>query len=118
MPVKSRSSPRTKGRRAPRARGTLPETPCWRVSVYHGPAHPFEFLTDDFTLPGAHRFSPEELTAHLSEIPRDRDIVLYCTCPSETTAAKTAAILTRLGIERVRPLRGVFDQWKRLEPIS
>jgi membrane protein DedA with SNARE-associated domain/rhodanese-related sulfurtransferase len=83
--------------------------------------HPLEVLTDPFTLPGAHRFSPEDLTLHQSEIPRDRDIVLYCTCPSEATAAKTAAILEQLGIERVRPLRGGFDQWKRLgyslEPV-
>ena len=48
------------------------------------------------------------------EIPRDRDIVLYCTCPSEATAAKTAMTLHKLGIERVRPLRGGFDEWKRL----
>ncbi len=83
--------------------------------------HPLEVLTDPFTLPGAHRFSPEELTLRQSEIPRDRDIVLYCTCPSDATAAKTAAILERLGIERVRPLRGGFDEWKRLayclEPV-
>ncbi len=48
------------------------------------------------------------------EIPRDRDVVLYCTCPSEATAAKTAMELHKLGIERVRPLRGGFDEWKRL----
>ena len=83
--------------------------------------HPLEFLTDPFMLPGAHHFSPEELTVRQSEIPRDREIVLYCTCPSEATAAKTAAILERLGIERIRPLRGGFDEWKRLgyplEPV-
>jgi rhodanese-related sulfurtransferase len=48
------------------------------------------------------------------EIPRDRDIVLYCTCPSEATAAKTAMTLHKLGIDRVRPLRGGYDEWKRL----
>ena len=76
--------------------------------------HPLELLPDPFTLPGAVHFSPELLTAHHAEIPRDRDIVLYCTCPSEATAAKTAMTLHRLGIERVRPLRGGFDEWKRL----
>ena len=48
------------------------------------------------------------------EIPRDRDIVLFCTCPSEATAAKTAMTLHKLGIDRVRPLRGGFDEWRRL----
>lgn len=76
--------------------------------------HPLELLPDPFTLPGAVHFSPDTLTARHSEIPRDRDIVLYCTCPSEATAAKTAMRLHRLGVERVRPLRGGFDEWKRL----
>jgi membrane protein DedA with SNARE-associated domain len=76
--------------------------------------HPLELLPDPFTLPGAQHFSPESLTARHLEIPRDRDVVLYCTCPSEATAAKTAMTLHKLGIERVRPLRGGFDEWKRL----
>jgi membrane protein DedA with SNARE-associated domain/rhodanese-related sulfurtransferase len=76
--------------------------------------HPLELVPDPFTLPGAVRFSPDELTARQSEIPRDCDVVLYCTCPSEATSAKTAMMLVKFGIERVRPLRGGFDEWKKL----
>jgi membrane protein DedA with SNARE-associated domain/rhodanese-related sulfurtransferase len=76
--------------------------------------HPLELVPDPFKLPGAVHFSPDTLTARQSEIPRDRDVVLYCTCPSEATAAKTAMQLHKLGIERVRPLRGGLDEWKRL----
>jgi membrane protein DedA with SNARE-associated domain/rhodanese-related sulfurtransferase len=76
--------------------------------------HPLELLPDPFTLPGALLFSPDSLAARHHEIPRDRDIVLFCTCPSEATAAKTAMTLMKLGIERVRPLRGGYDEWKRL----
>ena len=76
--------------------------------------HPLELLSDPFTLPGALHISPDALTARHREIPRDRDIVLFCTCPSEATAAKTAMTLHKLGIERVRPLRGGYDEWKRL----
>jgi membrane protein DedA with SNARE-associated domain/rhodanese-related sulfurtransferase len=76
--------------------------------------HPLELLADPFTLPGAVHFSPDSLTARHLEIPRDRDIVLFCTCPSEATAAKTAMTLHKLGIDRVRPLRGGYDEWKRL----
>jgi len=76
--------------------------------------HPLEILPDPFTLPGALHFSPEALALRQNEIPRDRDIVLFCTCPSEATAAKTAMALHKLGIERVRPLRGGFDEWRRL----
>jgi membrane protein DedA with SNARE-associated domain/rhodanese-related sulfurtransferase len=76
--------------------------------------HPLELLPDPFTLPGAQHFSPDSIAARHLEIPRDRDVVLFCTCPSEATAAKTAMTLMNLGIARVRPLRGGYDEWKRL----
>ena len=76
--------------------------------------HPLELLPEPFTLPGARHYSPDSLAERHNEIPRDRDVVLYCTCPSEATAAKTAMTLHRLGIDRVRPLRGGYDEWKRL----
>ena len=76
--------------------------------------HPLELLPDPFKLPGALHVSPEDLEARVHEIPRDRDVVLYCTCPNEASAASTALKLHKLGVERVRPLRGGFDEWKRL----
>jgi membrane protein DedA with SNARE-associated domain/rhodanese-related sulfurtransferase len=76
--------------------------------------HPVEQLTDPFVLPGAQRIPPDELTQRHTEIPRDRDVVLYCTCPNEETAARTAMQLQKLGVERVRPLRGGYQAWKNL----
>jgi membrane protein DedA with SNARE-associated domain/rhodanese-related sulfurtransferase len=76
--------------------------------------HPLELVPDPYTLPGALHVSPEALAKRVGEIPRDRDVVLYCTCPSEATAAKVAMTLHKAGIDRVRPLRGGFDEWKRL----
>jgi rhodanese-related sulfurtransferase len=75
--------------------------------------HPLDYLPDPRVLPGAVRLTPDKLVETHSEIPRDRDIVLYCTCPSEATAAKMALNLRKLGIYRVRPLRGGFDMWKQ-----
>ncbi len=57
---------------------------------------------------------PKRLMQRSGEIPRDRDVILYCTCPSEATAAKMAMKLRQNGIYRVRPLLGGFDQWKKL----
>jgi membrane protein DedA with SNARE-associated domain/rhodanese-related sulfurtransferase len=76
--------------------------------------HPLDYLPDPRVLPGAVRFTADSLLANSASIPRDRDIVLYCTCPSEATAAKTAMTIRKLGIQRVRPLRGGFDGWKNL----
>ncbi len=87
--------------------------------------HPLDILPDPRILPGAVRLQPSELIARNAEIPRDRDVVLYCTCPSEATSAKVALTMRRFGVERIRPLRGGFDSWKEegyplveiLEPI-
>jgi len=74
--------------------------------------HPLDYLPDPRVLPGAVRIGPKELAAHAEIIPRDRDVILYCTCPSEETSAKLAQQLLRMGVHRVRPLRGGFDVWK------
>ena len=63
------------------------------------------------TLPGAIRLDPEELEARHTDIPRDCDIVLYCTCPNETTSARVALALKKRGIERVFPLEGGIEAW-------
>jgi membrane protein DedA with SNARE-associated domain/rhodanese-related sulfurtransferase len=74
--------------------------------------HPLDVLTDPLVLPGALRLGPDELKLRRELIPRDRDVVLYCTCPSEETSAKVAMELRRLGVMRVRPLRGGLQGWK------
>ncbi len=74
--------------------------------------HPLDYLPDPRVLPGSVRVSPADLTAHQSMLPRDRDVILYCTCPSEETSAKVALQLHKFGINRVRPLRGGFEGWR------
>jgi len=74
--------------------------------------HPLDVLPDPRTLPGAVRIGPDDLKLRRAMIPLDRDVVLYCTCPSEETSAKVALELRRLGVRRVRPLRGGLQGWK------
>jgi membrane protein DedA with SNARE-associated domain/rhodanese-related sulfurtransferase len=62
-------------------------------------------------IPGALHFAVAEAEQHLSGLPRDRDIILYCNCPNEASAAKVARLLMNHGFERVRPLRGGLDAW-------
>jgi rhodanese-related sulfurtransferase len=75
--------------------------------------HPLDYLPDPRVLPGAIRIGPNEIARCVYVFPRDRDVILYCTCPSEETSAKVALQLHKLGITRVRPLRGGFDGWKK-----
>ena len=76
--------------------------------------HPLDYLPDPRTLPGALSLTPDKLLEHSDQIPHDQEVVLFCTCPSEATAAKMALRLRNLGIYRVRPLRGGYEEWKRL----
>ncbi len=62
-------------------------------------------------IPGALHISLGEAESHLKDLPRDRDIVLYCTCPSEASAARVAKTLMTHGFKRVRPLHGGLDAW-------
>jgi membrane protein DedA with SNARE-associated domain/rhodanese-related sulfurtransferase len=47
----------------------------------------------------------------LHGIAPDRELVLYCNCPHEATAAKAAKALQARGYRHVRPLAGGLDAW-------
>jgi membrane protein DedA with SNARE-associated domain/rhodanese-related sulfurtransferase len=74
--------------------------------------HALEFEAEPETIPGAVHMDAAEMEEALDVIPRDRDIVLFCNCPNEATAAEMASRLQRLGITRIRPLAGGLDGWR------
>ena len=63
-------------------------------------------------IPGALHIALPEVAPRLKDLPRDRDIILYCTCPNEASAASVAKILMNHGFKRVRPLYGGLDAWR------
>lgn len=75
--------------------------------------HPLDYLPDPRTLPGALLLSPEKLKQELTLIPKNREVVLFCTCPSEAISAKAALELRKAGVAHVRPLYGGYDEWKK-----
>ena len=62
-------------------------------------------------IPGALLMSGDEIDERLRALPKDRDIVFYCTCPNEASAAQIAKRLIGMGYTRVRPLAGGLDAW-------
>ena len=60
----------------------------------------------------ARHLTLDELKSRQQEIPRDRDIILYCSCPNEVTSARMALLLQRNGFTHVRPLLGGLDAWR------
>ena len=41
----------------------------------------------------------------------NQEVILYCACPNEASAAAVAKKLMRAGFRRVRPLKGGIDAW-------
>jgi len=66
---------------------------------------------DPRRIPGAIGVPLDAIEAGNAELPRDRQIVLYCACPNEAAAAKAARLLFDRGYARARPLLGGLDAW-------
>jgi membrane protein DedA with SNARE-associated domain/rhodanese-related sulfurtransferase len=62
-------------------------------------------------IPGALGLELAALKRELHDLPRDREIVLYCNCPNEASAAVAARLLAGHGYVHVRPLTGGLDAW-------
>jgi membrane protein DedA with SNARE-associated domain/rhodanese-related sulfurtransferase len=66
---------------------------------------------DGRRIPGA-RFVPlDEVPKRVEEFPLDREVIFYCSCPNEASAAYAARQLMNLGYTRVRPLLGGLEAW-------
>ena len=62
-------------------------------------------------IPGAIHLPLHGFEEHIRELPRDREIILYCSCPNEASAAQVAKLLINAGFVRVRPLLGGLEAW-------
>ena len=60
-------------------------------------------------IPGAIPMALSDIKRRADQLPRDREVVLYCNCPNEASAASAARLLAERGFKRVRPLAGGFD---------
>jgi membrane protein DedA with SNARE-associated domain/rhodanese-related sulfurtransferase len=67
---------------------------------------------DPALIQGAIHLTMDEIEKRMSELPRDRDIVVYCACPNEESSARLALQLQRKGFTRIRPLLGGIEAWR------
>jgi len=77
---------------------------------------PLDLLADSAIIPGAQRLSPEEVLANPALIPVDKELVVYCTCPSDKTsraiAHRAQGLVPNVDISRVKFLKGGLAAWK------
>jgi rhodanese-related sulfurtransferase len=73
---------------------------------------PLDLLTDSEIIPGAKRVAPKEIIEDPSLIPRERDAVVYCTCPGDESSRNVLHRALALKFFRVKFLKGGLEAWK------
>jgi membrane protein DedA with SNARE-associated domain/rhodanese-related sulfurtransferase len=63
-------------------------------------------------IPGAILYGHVDHAETFANVPRDSEIIVYCSCPNEASAALIARKLIGHGFVHVRPLVGGLDAWK------
>jgi rhodanese-related sulfurtransferase len=73
---------------------------------------PLDLLGDSVIIPGAKWFAPGEVIDDPSLIPGSKDLVVYCTCPSDKTSRAVLHRALAMGFSRVKFLKGGLDGWR------
>lgn len=77
---------------------------------------PLDLLADSEIIEGAQRISPQDAMENPGLIPMDKELVVYCTCPSDKTsrsiALKAHELAPNVDMNRVKFLKGGLAAWK------
>jgi|SRR6476661_6148976 len=74
------------------------------------------FASATQTIKGSIHFKTRKLRSRLAfpplkDVPKDREIVTYCSCPKDEASIAAAQILQAGGFKRVRVLQGGWQEW-------
>lgn len=75
--------------------------------------HPLDVLAAPQLIPGAIPISPQDFELRMSEIPKDAEVVLYCTCPDESSSLNAYRKMKNRGFTDVKVLTGGLPAWKK-----
>ncbi len=92
-----------------RARLTMDEPPLL-IDV-----RPKELRQTERGIPDSLWMSLDEMPHRHHELPRHRDLVLYCGCPADAASAEGALLLRKKGFTRVWPLAGGIEAWRAFD---
>ena len=65
----------------------------------------------DGRIPGAIAVDEKTVAIRIPESESGREVIVYCSCPNEASAARIAKMLKERGFSRVRPLAGGIEAW-------
>lgn len=75
--------------------------------------HPLDVLAAPQLIPGAMPVSPQDVEQSIAEIPREAEVVLYCTCPDEGSSLTAYRKMKDHGFRNVKVLTGGLPAWKQ-----
>jgi rhodanese-related sulfurtransferase len=73
---------------------------------------PLDLLAHSEMIPGAKRIPPKELLAQPSLIPKEKNTVVYCTCPGDKTSREVLHRALKLNFRHIKFLEGGLAGWK------
>ena len=73
---------------------------------------PLDLLANSEIIVGATRIPPKELLENPSLIPKEKDSVVYCTCPGDKTSRAVLRRAQAMHFLRVKFLKGGLAAWK------
>jgi len=73
---------------------------------------PLDLLASYEIIPGAKRIPPREVLENPSLIPKEKDSIVYCTCPDDKTSRAVLDRALATHSLRVRFLKGGLAAWK------
>src|SRR6266700_1230859 len=93
------------------------------ISEGHEPlildVRPKEIRLQEGIIPGALPAHPGDIDHLVMTLSHDLEIVVYCACPNEASAALAAKHLKQAGFKNIRPLLGGIDAWVQAgQPVA
>src|ERR1700722_8327339 len=73
---------------------------------------PLDLLADPEIIAGATRIPPKDLLENPTLIPKEKESVVYCTCPHDKTSRVISRRARALHFSRIRFLKGGLAGWK------
>ena len=83
------------------------------IAIYDVHSHGY-YEKDTMRIQGSARLEPNGLHQDAVQVPRDKEIVLYCTCVREATSMRVARVLGEQGY-KVSVIAGGLRAWKKAE---
>jgi rhodanese-related sulfurtransferase len=73
---------------------------------------PLDLLANSEIIPSAKRIPPREVLENPALIPKEKDSIVYCTCPSDKTSRAILHRARSLHFLRIKFLKGGLAAWK------